>query len=132
MDTALLAAALGIVLFSSALLAPTLFAKLGADAAGPFLRAFWPRYYAVNGALALLAALFAAQPYVALLAGSVAVMMGGSMLATPALNRARDSGRHRAFSVGHRALVAVNVLALFTLAWAIHRTLAASPLHALG
>jgi hypothetical protein len=102
MDTVFLAAAFGIMLFSSAVLAPTVFSRLGADAAKPLLRAFWPRYYAINGALA-------AQGYVGLLAVSVAVMMGLSLVATPALNRARDEGRQRAFSLGHRALVAINL-----------------------
>lgn len=123
MDTALLAATLGITLFSSAIVAPAIFAKLGADAAGPLLRAFWPRYYAVNGALALVAAYFADFDYVALLALSVTVMMVLSLLATPSLNRARDQGRHRAFSIGHRALVAVNLVALVTLGWAIYMSL---------
>jgi len=56
------------MLSSSAVLAPTIFSRLGADAAKPLLRAFWPRYYAINGALAVLAAVFAAQGYVGLLA----------------------------------------------------------------
>lgn len=119
MDTILLAAALGIMLFSSAVLAPTIFAKLGADAAKPLLRAFWPRYYAINGVLAVVAAVVSSQGYVALLAASVAVMMGVSLLATPALNRARDEGRHEAFSLGHRVLVAINLFALVTLGWAL-------------
>ena len=123
MDGILLGAALGIMLFSSALLAPLIFAKLSPEAAGPLLRAFWPRYYAVNGALAVLAALVAVQGYVALLAASVAVMMGVSLLATPALNRARDEGRHAAFSFGHRAVVAINLFALVTLGWAIWQSL---------
>lgn len=123
MDTALLAATLGIMFFSSAIVAPAIFAKLGADAAGPLLRAFWPRYYAVTSALALAAAYFADFDYVALLALSVTIMMVFSLLATPSLNRARDQGRHRAFSVGHRTLVAINLLALITLAWAIYMAL---------
>jgi hypothetical protein len=123
MDTVFLAAAFGIMLFSSAVLAPTVFSRLGADAAKPLLRAFWPRYYAINGALAVLAAVFAAQGYVGLLAVSVAVMMGLSLVATPALNRARDEGRQRAFSLGHRALVAINLLALVTVGWAIRVSL---------
>ena len=127
MDTALLAATLGIMLFSSAIVAPAIFAKLGAEAAGPLLRAFWPRYYAVNAVLALVAAYFAAFDYVALLAVSVTVMMAVSLLATPSLNRARDEGRHRAFSIGHRALVAINLVALITLGWAIYMALTHPP-----
>jgi hypothetical protein len=123
MDVILLSAALGVMLFSSALLAPLIFAKLSPDAAGPLLRAFWPRYYTVNGVLAAVAALVAVQAYVALLAASVAVMMGVSLLATPALNRARDEGRHAAFSFGHRAVVAINLFALVTLGWAIWQAL---------
>lgn len=123
MDTVFLAAALGIVLFSSAIVAPAIFAKLSADDAGPLLRAFWPRYYTANALLALLAAYFATFEYVALLAVSVTVMMAISLLATPWLNRARDQGRHRAFSVGHRALVAINLVALVTLGWAIYMAL---------
>lgn len=127
MDTALLAATLGIMLFSSAIVAPAIFAKLGAETAGPLLRAFWPRYYAVNAVLALVAAYFAAFDYVALLAVSVTVMMAVSLLATPSLNRARDEGRHRAFSIGHRALVAINLVALITLGWAIYMALPHPP-----
>lgn len=124
MDTILLAAALGIMLFSSAVLAPTIFSRLGAKAAKPLLRAFWPRYYAVNGALAAAAAAISAPGYVALLAGSVALLMGASLLATPSLNLARDEGRHQAFVLGHRALVAVNLFALLTLAWGLWQGLA--------
>jgi len=51
------------------------------------------------------------------------VMMGVSLAATPALNRARDEGRHAAFSFGHRAVVVINLFALVTLGWAVWQSL---------
>lgn len=127
MDITLLAAAFGITLFSSAIVAPGIFSRLDEAAASRLLRAFWPRYYLVNALLALAAAYFAEFEYVALLAVSVAVMMVVSLIATPMLNRARDQGRHRAFSIGHGAVVAVNLVAIVTLGWAIFMALAHQP-----
>ena len=84
MDAIFLAAALGVMLFSSALLAPLIFAKLSPDAAGPLLRAFWPRYYVVTGVFAVLAAVFALQDGPGYTAIPSVVRPGGSPLrATP-------------------------------------------------
>jgi hypothetical protein len=93
MFAALLAAAsLGATLFFSAVIAPSVFQALDEKQAGQFLRLTFPKYFAVNGFIALLAALAAFQPVASgvLLVCAVA-MFAVRQFAIPVINEARDA-----------------------------------------
>ena len=123
-----LTAWVGSILFFSFGVAPIVFAVLGPENGGKFVRALFPTYYAwgaIAGAVALPA--FVAVPLcypeyrggtvaiqsMVILAGTLIMLHGGNSL-TPAINAARDAGaegRER-FKKLHRRSVRLNSLVL--------------------
>ena len=126
----LLGALLGSMLFFAAIVAPTVFHALPGDAAGPFLRRLFPRYYLWGLVLALLCTLLAQ-----LAAAPVAVSLGCAVISllfvytrqwlVPQINRARDrqlAGDEAAtalFRRLHLQSVSINLLQLLLLAAAM-------------
>ncbi|WP_435016465.1 DUF4149 domain-containing protein [Tundrisphaera sp. TA3] len=123
-----LAAWVGGIAFFSFAVAPVIFAVLGAEQGGRFVRALFPRYYAwgvVNGAVALPALVGVAfcvpglrGPMVGLqagliLAGTLTMMYCGNTL-TGRINAARDRGPEGAarFDRLHRRSVRLNGMVL--------------------
>jgi uncharacterized protein DUF4149 len=118
----------GSVLFFSFAVAPIVFAVLGPENGGKFVRALFPRYYAwgaIAGAIALPA--FVAVPLcypeyrgaavgvqsLIILACTLIMLYAGNSL-TPAINAARDAGPegHERFERLHRRSVRLNALVL--------------------
>lgn len=126
--SALLAAAsLGAMLFFSAVIAPTVFHVLDERAAGRFLRTMFPKYFAVNGVIALLAAALAFRPLESgLLALCGALMIGVRQFVIPIINDARDAvvtgdpAAKARFDAWHRGSVAVNLVEMALLAAVIY------------
>ncbi|MGD2082907.1 MAG: DUF4149 domain-containing protein [Chromatiales bacterium] len=131
-----LAAVFGGMLIFSAVLAPLVFTRLPADAAGPFIRAVFPRYYLVLGGLSLVAALAltaSAGPFAwetAVVAAVVLAFVLARQGLMPWINResdlARDGdpgARHR-FNRLHRLSVIVNGLQMFAVAVVLVRLIA--------
>ena len=122
---------LGAMLFFSMVVAPLVFIKLPAEAAGGFIRELFPWYYLVSGLLALTASiLFAFSSFTdALIAASVAfAALGSRQILMPQINNWRDqmlAGDMIAsskFNRGHRASVLINaaqLVLLSTLLWRI-------------
>jgi hypothetical protein len=123
-----LASWLGSTLFFSFGLAPMISKVFGAETAGKFVRALFPRYYlwgAISGAVALAAFVSAPLCYheyrrpmigvqaVALI-GCILVMLYGGNSLTPAIDRARDGGEssHERFQRLHRRAVWLNALVM--------------------
>ena len=122
----LCATSLGAMIFFSAVVAPTTFRVLVPADAGSFLRALFPKYFLVNGAIAGVAALIAARPVPAIiLAGAAALMIGVRVLLIPMINAARDAmladgGNSKArFDGLHRMSVILNVVEMAALVAAI-------------
>jgi hypothetical protein len=123
-----LAAWVGSVLFVSFGVAPIIFRVLEPEAAGRFVRALFPRYYAwgsIAGAVALPASVAVPLcfpelrgPWVgvqalAILAGTLIMLYAGNSL-TPAINAARDEGPagRSQFERLHRRSVRLNTVVL--------------------
>ena len=130
-ENALLAVAavlLGSMLFFAAVVAPTLFHALDAEAAGRFLRRLFPRYYAWGLALAVLGLPLAwpAGPWAfglfALLAATFAY---ARQVLLPAINVSRDAGDGARFRALHRRSVLLNAGQMLGLiaycAWTVAR-----------
>jgi flagellar biosynthesis protein FlhB len=127
---ALLAAALGIMVFFAALVTPSAFRALPKDEAGRFIRTLFPLYYFALGVLTTLAALIAAYA-VPLAAALVGVAAAGFVFARqfirPRLNALRDAAQagdpeaKRQFDGLHRTSVLLNaaqlVLLLVAIGW---------------
>jgi hypothetical protein len=132
--SALLAAAsLGAMLFFSAVIAPVVFQVLDERAAGQFLRTMFPKYFAVNGLIALFAAALAFRPLESgLLVLCAGLMLGVRQFVIPVINSARDamvSGHAAAkarFDAWHRVSVVVNLAEMVLLAVVIYLLLSAA------
>ena len=118
-------ALMGSMLFFAATVAPTVFKTLSAEAAGSFLRAFFPLYYMWGLVLASGAAVLAAAvDWYALLACAVvaATFAYARQVLMPSINRARDdqlagiSGAGKRFQTLHVRSVVINGIQLLILA----------------
>jgi len=122
----LVAASLGAMLFFLAVVAPTVFRTLPEAEAGAFVRALFPRYYLVLGAVSALAALLAGlgerwteAALLALVAAGFAVARQGLMPRINALSdrvKAGEAAAAPAFASLHRASVSLNAAQLVGLA----------------
>ena len=114
----LIAAVAGVMLFFSVAVAPGIFKVLPAEWAGVYVRAFFPKYYAVLGLITGLAAWFAtALPARPVLWACAAAFALSLVVLTPAINRARDSGAKGLFGALHGFSVVLNLAQLGALLW---------------
>jgi Domain of unknown function (DUF4149) len=104
--------------------APMVFSSLKADVAGELLRKAFPHYYL----FVLITAAIAAATLVpldvlsaALMAGTALVAVLARQLLMPAINSARDSGAKSRFDQLHALSVALNMLQLAAVVWALVR-----------
>lgn len=111
------------MLFFSAVIAPAVFRVLDERAAGQFLRAMFPKYFAVNGLIALLSAALAFRPLEsAILVLCAALMLGVQRFIIPVINNARDAmaagdaAAKARFDAWHRVSVVVNLAEMALLA----------------
>lgn len=121
---------LGAMLFFSGVMAPLIFAKLGLEVAGRFIRQVFPWYYLVvivlSGAAALALLLLRPADAVALAAVALAGIIARQSL-MPRINRARDAVlagdpvADRRFSRLHRLSVWINALQIVTVAVVLAR-----------
>lgn len=118
----IIAASLGSMFFFSSVTAPTVFHVLSDQDAGRFLRALFPKYFLVNGFMAVAAALIAMRPTEsAILAACGASLLIVRYYAIPRINLARDAmvaGDAQAadrFARWHRGAVVVNSLEMLAL-----------------
>jgi Domain of unknown function (DUF4149) len=104
--------------------APMVFSSLKADVAGGLLRKAFPHYYLFVLVTAMCAAapLFALDVFsAALMAGTALVAVVARQLLMPAINAARDSGAKKRFDRLHALSVALNMLQLAAVMWALVR-----------
>lgn len=113
MASLVVAANIGIMVFFTIAVAPTVFKVLPQDWAGVYVRAFFPKYYAFLG-LTSLAAVALADSVVFRVALSLcaALFFLALWLLTPRINAARDAGHHQRFRALHGLSVAINLVQL--------------------
>ena len=106
----------GVIIFFSAVVAPTVFKSLEEREAGVFLRAFFPKYYIfgiVLGVASVVILMF--MPISAILTYAVVAMTLLTVLgrmSIPIINNARDSGDEAGFKKYHLISVMMNVITL--------------------
>ena len=106
----------GVIIFFSAVVAPTVFKSLEEREAGVFLRAFFPKYYIfgiVLGVASLVILMF--MPVNAILTYAIITMTLLTVLgrmSIPIINNARDSGDEAGFKKYHLISVIMNVITL--------------------
>ncbi len=112
----LCAAALGIMLFFSALVAPGIFKHLPIEWAAVYVRQFFPKYYAFLAFTTALASMFLVDSLLLTLVIACSGLFFYSwLILTPQVNRAKDAGRHKAFHYLHLLSVAINFLNMIAL-----------------
>lgn len=122
----ILAANIGIMLFFTIAVAPTIFTVLPAEWAAKYVRAFFPKYYAVLGITSAVAAAFETTLSCRLLlAGCALFFFFSQWVITPAVNRARDAGREQSFKLLHRLSVLINLVQLLIFIWVLYADLKA-------
>ena len=106
----------GVIIFFSAVVAPTVFKSLEEREAGLFLRAFFPKYYIfgiVLGVASVVILMF--MPVSAILTYAIVAMTLLTVLgrmSIPIINSARDSGDEAGFKKYHLISVMMNVITL--------------------
>tara|TARA_B100000214_G_scaffold325488_1_gene263054 strand:+ start:313 stop:708 length:396 start_codon:yes stop_codon:yes gene_type:complete len=110
----------GVIVFFSSVIAPTVFSSVDEKNAGLFLRAFFPKYYIfgiIISSLAILSAILI-EPTLSKLELSlilaILAMFIVSRLMIPSINKARDMGESakKKFNQLHLLSVTLNFLAL--------------------
>lgn len=105
----------GVILFQTAVIAPTVFRSLGPDQAGPFLRKVFPKFFVVlvvmgiAGAIAALASDANYQLWICLVTLTLGIL---AYLLIPMTNKSRDDGNEKLFKKLHNASVLMTVLIL--------------------
>ena len=117
-STLLIASNVGIMVFFTATVAPTIFAVLPAEWSAAYVRKFFPRYFFFLGLTSAAATLGATAPshQVALLACTV-VFFFSCFCLTPRINRARDEQKSAAFKRLHWTSVGLNMTQLLIFIW---------------
>lgn len=118
----IIAGVVGIMLFFTVAVAPFIFRVLPQEYAGIYVRSFFPKYYAVLGAVTLVGAVFEADPYARAIYIVVGALFFFSLFVlTPQINKARDAGRKAIFGALHGFSVVINMAQLGLLLWMLWR-----------
>ena len=123
----ILAANVGIMVFFTVAVAPTIFMVLPQEWAAKYVRAFFPKYYAVLGVTTILSAILAdTMTFRLALAGCAVFFFISQFWITPTVNRARDAGHERTFKILHTLSVIINMLQLVIFIWILYAGLKTS------
>ena len=109
-------AMIGIMVFFTIAVAPTVFKVLPQEWASRYVRSFFPKYYAFLGAFSVLASFASANTLdMGLLILCAALFFISLWVLTPAINKASDAQEKKKFGVLHGLSVVINfiVLAIF-------------------
>jgi Domain of unknown function (DUF4149) len=116
----LVAASLGVMLFFTVLVAPSIFVVLPAEWAAVYVRAFFPKYYRTLGIVAVIASFLSGKPAesVALLIGAVIFIF--SLWLTPKINHAKDQNQQSLFHRLHILSVVLNLCVIILDGWVLY------------
>jgi len=111
----LIAGMVGIMLFFTAVVAPTVFKVLPVEWSSKYVRNFFPKYYASLGLITAIC-IFAATDLLSkvLLAICAALFSFTLFYLTGKINSAKDSGQSRQFHLLHGTSVVINLFQLIT------------------
>jgi uncharacterized membrane protein len=112
------AANVGIMLFFSVAVAPTIFTVLPAEWSAAYVRKFFPKYFLFLGITSSVAAALHSLPLAQISLGLCALVFFFSVFwLTPRINLARDNKNERAFKLLHYTSVGLNLLQLAVMIW---------------
>ena len=108
----------GIMLFFTVAVAPTIFMVLPAKWSAAYVRKFFPKYFLFLGITTATAAALSDAPLgQAALAVCAAIFFFSCFWLTPRINQARDAKRGQTFKALHYASVGLNLLQLAGFIW---------------
>lgn len=107
--------AVGVILFQTAIIAPTVLGSLGPERAGPFLRKVFPRFFIFLAAIGLLnhlTAVLSNMPSQAYIGAATLALAIVAYLLIPMTNKSRDENNEKSFKRLHNASVGITVTML--------------------
>lgn len=117
------AANVGIMLFFSVAVAPTIFMVLPAEWSAAYVRKFFPKYFLFLGVTSSMAAALHRLPISQISLGLCALGFFFSVFwLTPRINQARDAKDEKAFNFLHYTSVGLNLLQLAVMIWLLVRS----------
>lgn len=120
------AANVGIMLFFSVAVAPTIFTVLPAEWSAAYVRKFFPKYFMFLGVSSCIAAALHQLLITQISLASCAVVFFFSVFwLTPRINQARDSNNKKTFNVLHYTSVGLNLVQLAVMIWLLVRSVRA-------
>lgn len=120
------AANVGIMLFFSIAVAPTIFMVLPAEWSAVYVRKFFPKYFLFLGITSAIAAALHGVAWVQLSLGICAVVFFFSVFwLTPRINLAKDNKQHNMFNMLHYTSVGLNLAQLAVMIWVLIKSIAA-------
>ena len=120
------AANVGIMLFFSVAVAPTIFMVLPAEWSAAYVRKFFPKYFLFLGITSIIAsALHSVQLVQISLAACAVVFFFSVFWLTPCINLARDSKQLKTFNRLHYTSVGLNLLQLAAFIWILVKSVLA-------
>ncbi len=123
----IIAANVGIMLFFSVAVAPTIFMVLPPEWSAAYVRKFFPKYFFFLGVTsAIAAALHSVQLAQISLAACALVFFCSVFWLTPRINAAKDSKRTKAFNVLHYTSVGLNLIQLAVMIWLLVKSVLAA------
>jgi len=112
------AANVGIMLFFSVAVAPTIFMVLPAEWSAAYVRKFFPKYFLFLGVTSTVAAALHSLPVAQISLGLCALVFFFSVFwLTPRINLARDNKDEKSFKVLHYTSVGLNLVQLAVMIW---------------
>ena len=109
----LIAGMVGIMLFFTVVVAPTVFKVLPVEWSSAYVRSFFPKYYASLGIITIICVFIETEALNKILLAICASLFAFTLFyLTDKINQAKDSGQTRRFHVLHVLSVVINLLQL--------------------
>ena len=123
----IIAANVGIMLFFSVAVAPTIFIVLPAQWSAAYVRKFFPKYFLFLGVTSAMAAALHQLPLAQISLGLCAAVFFFSVFwLTPRINLARDNKEEKTFKVLHYSSVGLNLVQLAVMIWLLVKSVLAA------
>lgn len=120
----LISGMVGIMLFFTVVVAPTVFKVLPVEWSSKYVRNFFPKYYAFLGFITLVTVFTEQNPIGRLYLISCAVLFAFTLFfLTGKINAAKDAGREKQFHILHGLSVFINVVQLCIFIYLLTKTL---------
>ncbi len=124
MSQYILAAVVGIMIFFTIVVAPTVFSVLPKEWSSAYVRKFFPKYYLVLGLLCFIAAVTSTDQMITFGAYGCSILFAFSLwVLTPRINDAKDNDLKKRFGYLHGLSVVINLVQLVILIYLILKSL---------